>query len=95
MPPRTAPLNSEACAQAHPSVPAVTGGPATATQAVQAAVGTVLGRPPPAAVSKKCEAKCGFFAMAGGSFCSKCQTKREVEWSSWHGVLSKKRGAID
>ena len=85
----------EACAQAHPSVLAVSDGPATATQAAQAAAGAVLGRPPPAAESKKCEAKCGFFAMASSAFCSKCQAKREVEWSSWHGVLSKKRGAID
>ena len=37
-----------------------------------------------------CAAKCGFFASDGGEYCSKCAVKRETEWASWHGALSKK-----
>ena len=40
--------------------------------------------------ARLCAAKCGFFASDGGEYCSKCAVKRETEWASWHGALSKK-----
>ena len=42
----------------------------------------------------KCSARCGFFAMEGSEYCSKCKAKMEAEMSAWHGARSKKSGPL-